>query len=208
MSNNNIGRLTTPSGEGASITVYPEGNLITIDGGLRFINNHEFITCDDTCYSLVLHSSVTNNTGAFIQLHNRNRSTYPGEVRFCTCNEDGSNTLFRACTDGKLLWGGRNLEGIFSKGSNYIKYTNGLCFNFGRKVIPANSYSTSITFSQSYIEDQLPIANVTLASDYINSTEFKLSTTITSTQLTIYCTSNGLYNMDRSINYFVIGYWK
>ena len=203
--NENIGKLTTPSGDGASITVYPEGSLTTIDSALRFLNDHGFITCDDNCDGLVLHSSTANSTGAFIQLHNRNRSTYPGEVRFCTCNEDGSNTLFRACTNGDLLWGGRNLEGIYSKGSNYIQYTNGLLVQYG-KIIVSNAKESIVSLHIPYINNRFNIQISRWAENPDMITEVPLFIrTNTNTSFNIYCVSA---TIDTYANWLTIGYWK
>ena len=148
MDKENIGIFKSPEGNGPYIKIHSDTYLTELNTALRFYNNHGFITCDDTCYGLVLHAATDNTTGAFIQLHAKNRSTYPGEVRFCTCNEDGSNTLFRACTNGNLLWDGRKLEGIYSKGTNYIQYTNGLLMCWGSTTV--NITNTTVTFPKSY----------------------------------------------------------
>lgn len=203
----NIGKLTTPSGDGASIEVHDTKINITAsltnpsNGNLSYLNDNKHI-------ATILSGENNYNDGSCVLCFSNNSTNNPGQLWLRTQTGIGPNVLKVTTKPDELTINNKQIDSIYSSGSNYIQYTNGLCFNFGRTVIPANSYSASITFSQSYIENQLPIANVTLASDYINSTEFKLSTTITSTQLTIYCTSNGLYNMDRNINYFVIGYWK
>ena len=207
----NVGIFKAPSEGNAYIAIHGENSYLTeLNTALRFYNNHGFITCDESCTSITIHSSTSNNKGSYLQLKSINTTNYPGELRLVTCKQDGSNILFRVCPDGNLLWDAKPIDTIISNNNNYIKYKNGLLLQWGRNYIPANESTKTISFYLPYKEnddntyDVFITSNCTNIVSYIFHVNYKSASDFT----VISHLSDGTLLGNKYFKWLAIGYWK
>lgn len=137
----NIGKLTTPSGEGASITI--DNDIIKVTKNIVFDNNTLIGYTEDWPNELYLSANIdvretesptALGNSAFIALRNNNYTGAEGPGSFtiglrtpATSERDSVYRTLQATTDSEeLTWHYKPIETVYDIDDSYIKYSNGL----------------------------------------------------------------------------------
>ena len=162
---NNIGKLTTPSGEGASIEI--DSNLIKINNPLEFDSRGK-IRYDSNQKWMVLQNHYPDgdlDKGPFILLHDSDKyskdhindyrngcisiaARYDENnktVLSITKNKGFSNISINQVTDGIPVVS--SIDSVVSNGTNYIQYTSGLMLYWDYSV----NYDEVVTYPIPFI---------------------------------------------------------
>ena len=111
-------------------SVKVNGNdVLTSAGG--YLNNNLYSTNGYPLRSAVENGRIEisgslSTGGGRLLLYGKDHADYPGESRLVS-----GDTNFRVLANGTAYLGGRVIDAIYSSGSNYIRYTNGLQLCWG-----------------------------------------------------------------------------
>ena len=109
----------------------------TMNGGIKYGSNAFRITGNATNGEITIFSGSEYTEGACLFLCGKDSS---GNGKFAlTANNDNMERVLRGLTNGSLTWDEKEIERIEAKGTNYIRYSNGLqiCWS-GEIVITAD----------------------------------------------------------------------
>lgn len=113
----------------------------TMTGTITFSRNQAIARSNETD-ELVIFGGSVNSTTPCIALRGKEKSTDAGSLYVRTQDTSQSKILL-AKPDGTFTWGGKNVECIESKGTNYIRYVSGLqiVFDAVNGVTEAGTYN-------------------------------------------------------------------
>ena len=217
----NIGKLTTPNNDGASIEL--DSNLIKINNPLEF-NSRGKIRYDSNQKWMVLQNHYPDgdlDKGPFILLHDSDKyskdhindhqngcisiaARYDENnktVLSITKSKGFSNISINQVTDG--IPAVSSIDSVVSNGTNYIQYNSGLAICWGLNILPNTTVTYPITFTSS------PCVTYGYKS---NGTTYRHvqghNSTSTGFTMAIYDENNKLLTSNTSCEYLAIGRWK
>ena len=205
----NIGKLTTPSGDGARIEVHDTKINITAplanpsNGNLSYLNDNKHI-------ATILSGENNYNDGSCVLCFSNNSTNNPGQLWLRTQTGIGPNVLKVTTKPDELTINNKPIDTIYSSGNNYIKYTNGLLIQWGRDYIPINSASKTISFYIPYLENDDNAYNTYISSNcvdvvsYIFHSYYKSASDFT----VISHLSDGTLLGNKYFKWLAIGRWK
>lgn len=175
---------------------YNNADVLTSAGG--YLNNALYSTngypirrsVDNDCLEI---SGSSSSGGGILILYGKDNANYPSECRLVA-----GDTNFRVLANGSSYLGGKAVNTIYSSGTNYIRYTDGLQICH---VAVSGSLSTSaktITFPVAF--KSAPSVTLSLASRNIVAVH-----TVTGTSFQYIANDNV---SGTSFRYIAIGRWK
>ena len=200
----NIGKLTTPSGDGASIEVHDTKINITAsltnpsNGNLSYLNDNKHI-------ATILSGENNYNDGSCVLCFSNNSTNNPGQLWLRTQTGIGPNVLKVTTKPDELTINNKQIDTIYSFGDNYIQYTNGLLLQWGAFSSQTNSVA-SINFYIPYIKIPTVLAQVTGVSISGHYTIRTSSNTAYFNFITI--SGTGAIESGIGFKWFAIGRWK
>ena len=205
----NIGKLTTPDGNGASIEV--SDKKVYINNTLRADNIQAYgdnISCINDTSFIRINGGSEYTHGSHLLLtgkdFNNGVQDYLGLFELCARNDNYNYALIgKADKNATLAWNGKIVDTIHSFGTNHIQYTNGLLIQWNTIRIESG-LSIINTFTIPFVDTSyacIPIYHTTQAT--ANSIVAVSKTD--KSYITIYRSSD---NTSSSISYIAIGRWK
>ena len=199
----NIGKLTTPSGDGARIEVTE--NIININKTIRTPNGFIDVISEEAINNnlseLLISSGDEYLAGGYIALRSLKDELLPGGFLVGCKNKDNLNVSLTGHIDPNtnkayLFFNSKLIDSIYSFGDNYIQYTNGLLICWG--YIQYTLTNTIVNFPIAYIRNPSVITGNTGDGTGIANADI-----ITTTGFTYKAINSSV-----SGYYLSIGYWK
>ena len=209
----NIGKLTAPSGEGASIEVNSDNiifnNLIyfpttpintdglrcsivgTSNNELRFFANKYNSTTGINTAALFLYGSDIDSLSGQFRLRAYNKTT-----------DEKYDLIGR--TNGDLLFNNLKIESVYSSSTNHIQYTNGLLIQWGY-INQVSSAGSTVTLPIAYKDGNYGISAVRSAT---GNGETNLNIRIINNPTSISFEVANSTTTSTTCRWMTIGYWK
>ena len=202
-----IGRLTTPSGEGGYIEVDNAGIIINHE-----IQVNDRVICKRTNLSDLTLVGGNTNYGAALVLYGSEQNKEHGAFQLCAqsiepnefTNESGRIWL-SGKTNNELRWNNKLIDSIHSFGDNYIQYTNGLAICWGTNIRSRQSITYPVSFI-SYPSTTYGFSSSSTAYRHIQGH----NSSTTGFTMAIYDENNNLLTNTDNVTseYLAIGRWK